>query len=300
VSATARVTLHAPAKVNLHLAVGGRRPDGYHDVVTVLQALDLADTVVVSRSKGDPRVICQPSVGVEPRDNLASSALRAVSDRLGIRPAYDVEITKRIPAGAGLGGGSSDAAAVIAGVALLEGASADDPLLVNAAALVGADVPFFLVGGTALLTGRGDVVARRLPTPCLDLVLVRPAVSLPTAAAYAAFDRLLSPPPRSADDLIALLTEDPPPAAEEVAGLLYNNMSEASAGLVPEVGEALAWLRGRAEVLGECMAGSGSTVFGVCADREQAEAVAEDARGKGWWSAAATTVGNGVTASEGT
>jgi 4-diphosphocytidyl-2-C-methyl-D-erythritol kinase len=298
VSASARVTLNAPAKVNLHLAVGGRRPDGYHDVVTVLQALDLADTVVVRRSAGVPSIICEPSVGVDPRDNLASSAMRAVSDQLGIDPAYDVEITKRIPAGAGLGGGSSDAAAVIAGVAMLEGVAAADPRLTRAAQRVGSDVPFFLVGGTALLTGRGDVISRRLHTPKLDVALVQPAVSLPTAAAYAAFDRLLSPSPRPADDLIALLAEDSEPATEDVAELLYNNMSEASAGLVPEVGEALAWLRGRSEVLGACMAGSGSTVFGVCADRGQAEAVAAAAHGKGWWSVAATSVGNGVTAIE--
>lgn len=284
------IMLHAPAKVNLHLAVGGRRPDGYHEVTTVLQALELHDEVVIEAA-ASLEVACSPDLGIAAHTNLAAVAARALAEELGRAPEVRIGLLKRIPAGAGLGGGSSDAAAVLVGLGVLWGLSAADPLLTTIAGRVGADVPFFLGGGTALYAGRGDVPVRRLPTPALAITLVNPRVPVSTAATYAAFDRLLTPAPVTAGPMLeALECGD----AEAVASALYDNLTEATVGLAPEVGDALAWVRAADAVRGAAMCGSGSSVFAICDDAASAEAVAEAALSHGWWAAATRTISRGV------
>jgi 4-diphosphocytidyl-2-C-methyl-D-erythritol kinase len=157
---TMALELIAPAKLNLTLEVTGRRPDGYHDIVSVMQTIDLADCV---RLKEAPLLQIkvlgerQSSVPVEEPRNLAVRAAQAVAKAAGIvDPGVLIELEKNIPAGMGLGGGSSDAAAVIRGLCRLWQLDLSPAVLNEVAASIGSDVPFFLHGGTALVTGRGD------------------------------------------------------------------------------------------------------------------------------------------------
>lgn len=288
VAMSSEILVEAPAKVNLHLGVGSLRPDGYHDVETVLQTIDLADRLTL-RSSRVFHLSCRPDVGVLARDNLVWRAAMLFAQRVGREPLVKVELAKAIPTGAGLGGGSSDAAAVIAALAAFWGVDQTD-VLSDVASAIGADVPFFLGGGTALFSGRGDVFVRPISAPPLDLVVVKPSESVSTAAAYAAYDRA-PVAPVSPDVLIAACEAGSP---ERLAAALSNNMERAAIGLVPEVAETLAWVRDAQGVLGGSVAGSGSAVFGVCVDHSAAEQVAREARLRGWWSAATMSRGDGV------
>ncbi len=284
------LTVTAPAKVNLYLEVGGVRPDGYHDVVTVLQTLALHDTLTFAPSDG-LEVVCTPDLGMPAEENLVHRAALALAHGVARPPHVRIEVDKAIPSGAGLGGGSSDAAAALVGLAALWGIAADAPVLARVAAALGADVPFFFTGGTALFTGRGDVRVARYPTPELDITLVKPAPSLPTAAAYVAFD-LLGPPPAGDPEAMRAACESNDP--RRVAAALHNNFTDVSAGLVSEIADALAWSAAAEGVLGVAMAGSGSATFAVCADAGGAETVADAARRQGWWAVATRTTGSGA------
>jgi 4-diphosphocytidyl-2-C-methyl-D-erythritol kinase len=291
-----RTVVRAPAKVNLYLAVGALRADGYHDVDTVLQAVSLADEVVLERAT-DLSVTTEPELGLPAEENLAYRAAKTLGEATGRDPEVAIRIAKRIPAQAGLGGASTDAAAVLLGLAHRWRLGPDVlPLLIEVAATLGADVPFFLGTGTALLTGRGDVLSRSLPTPALHLAIVRPPVPVPTGAAYAAFDRAPAANPPGPDAMVSACEAGD---AASVAAALFNNMTVASTGLVPEVADALAFLQDAAGVLGTAMAGSGSAVFAVCDSDDAAEHVAAGASRRGLWGAAVTTVDTGVTVTEG-
>jgi 4-diphosphocytidyl-2-C-methyl-D-erythritol kinase len=285
-----QLRLIAPAKVNLYLAVGGVRPDGYHDVLTVMQALELHDTVELSPAEA-LSVACEPDPGVPAEENLAWRAAEALGAALGREPAFRIVVGKRIPAGAGLGGGSADAAAVLAGIARFWGVPREDRRLLSVAASLGADVPFFLEGGCALLDGRGDRLVRRLRVPRLRLALVNPLVPVPTAAAYAAFDAAPQPAPPGPGAMLSALDSGDPGL---VAAALYDNLTPAATALVPEVADALALVEAAPGVLGACMAGSGSTVFGVFRDPAGAARTVAAARERGWWAEVSATRDGGA------
>jgi 4-diphosphocytidyl-2-C-methyl-D-erythritol kinase len=283
------ITLAAPAKVNLLLDVGGRRADGYHDVTTVLVALELHDDVTVAEASA-LTLACEPDLGLPPQENLAWRAAEAVARALDREPALALRVTKRIPARAGLGGGSADAAAVIAGACRLWGVDPALPAVTEAARSLGADVPFLIAGGAALYGGRGDELIETLPTPELHIVLVNPGVDVPTPAAYAAFDRMLAPPALDPAPLTAALRAGDAAAA---AAALANDLTDASAGYAPAIRDALGLVRSAPGVLGAQMAGSGATVFGICEDATAARAAAEQAAARDWWAVATRSIEHG-------
>ncbi|MGE0133848.1 MAG: 4-(cytidine 5'-diphospho)-2-C-methyl-D-erythritol kinase [Dehalococcoidia bacterium] len=182
--------LLAPAKINLALEVTGRRADGYHDIDTVMTTIDLADAVRLSPAPALEVILSGPeAAGIDPDDDLAGRAARALADAAGREPAVRIEVTKRIPSPAGLGGGSSDAAAVLRGLNALWGLDWPLERLAEVAATVGSDVPFFLHCGAARCTGRGEVVQPlRDLKPLRLLVLVPPVGALQnkTARRYGA------------------------------------------------------------------------------------------------------------------
>lgn len=273
-------SLTAPAKLTLYLAVGAIRPDGYHALTAVFCALQDGDVVHVEAASS-LSVACEPAVDVSEAENLAWRAAVAMGEAFGRSPDFAIRIEKRIPAGGGLGGGSGDAAAVIAAIASAWGVDRDDPRLETVARSIGADVAFPLLGGCAVYTGRGDVLKRPLPVPPIHLAIVSAGEPVSTAAAYAAFDgqrRLAAPGPRAVTD--ALVFRDP----AALGAALFNNMSEAACGLAPSVAEALRFVESAEGCLGATVAGSGSSVFGVFAEAEAAEAVAQAAAERGWWS----------------
>ena len=164
------------------------------------------------------------------------------------------------------------------------------PVVLRVARTLGADVPFFLIGGAALMTGRGDVLEAALPAARSQIVLVKPQASVPTAAAYAAFDQAPAAAPGPAGVVSALSGGDSLALAEA----LSNNLTSASATLVPEVIDALAWLGEQPGVLGAAMAGSGSATFALCENAASARSIAEAARARGWWAVATETSPSGV------
>jgi len=276
-------TLSAPAKLNLYLAVGARRADGYHDVTTVLVALDLGDDVTVEPAS-TLSLSCEPDVGVPVERNLAWRAARAMGEAFD-RPAdFAIRIAKRVPAGAGLGGGSADAAAVIAAMAAEWGVPRTDPRLEGVASALGADVSFPLRGGCALYEGRGEVLSRRLALPRVHFAIACGPEPVPTAAAYLRFDRVdreATPGPARVEAAVA--SGDP----GALGAALHNNMTPAALGLVPAIAETLACMAAADGCLGSALCGSGSAVFGVFAGPAEAGAASAQARERGLWAAVA-------------
>ncbi len=288
-----RIELLAPAKINLFLAVGDRRPDGYHDVVTVLQALDERVADVVELEVADAlSVLCEPEIGVPAEQNLVFRALIGLAEMAGRAPGLSAVVHKRVPAGGGLGGASSNAAAAIVGGCRLWGLDETAPEVDALAASLGADVPFFIGGGTALFSGRGDVLVRRMSTPALELVIINPGVPVSTPSAYAAFDRLLSATPPDVSRVLAAVESGDTPA---IADALFNNLAEAACHLAPEVHEALRFTARSDGVLGALVSGSGSSVFGLCESAVAAERVAREADARdGWWARATAASPGGI------
>lgn len=284
------VVAEAPAKVNLYLNVGEQRPDGYHQVDTVLHTLALHDTVTIRRADG-LTVTCDPDVGVPPEQNLAYRAAAALAAATGRSADVEISIEKRIPHGAGLAGGSSDAAATLVGLAALWEIEPADPVLGDIAAVLGADVPYLLTGGAAVYAGRGDELVTALSTVVADVVLVKPLEVVSTGAAYVAFDLLVQPTAPDVGVMARAVRDSDTPA---VASALHNNMTEASLTLAPVIGEALAWVQSFDDVLGAAMAGSGSAVFAFCAGTGTAQRIAHEAQARGWWATATTTTARGA------
>ncbi|MCX6361528.1 MAG: 4-(cytidine 5'-diphospho)-2-C-methyl-D-erythritol kinase [Armatimonadetes bacterium] len=264
------IRIHAFAKVNYTLDVLSPRPDGYHNLATVMQSISLSDTLEAERTRAGITLTCD-APGV-PRDdrNLAVAAVRALLAHHGRSEGIALRLRKRIPAEAGLGGGSSDAAAALrAADALLElQTPAGD--LARVAAGIGSDVPFFLTGGAAAVRGRGEQVQPLPDGPEFHFVIVKPPVGVSTRKAYAALDAM--PERRSARGTRrmeeALAKGDP----AEVARRMTNDFEEAVFAQSPEVAAAYdSLLMGRASRALLC--GSGACVLGVAASAEDSEAI---------------------------
>lgn len=258
--------LLAPAKINLCLFLGSRRDDGLHGLLSLFEPIGLADVLEVSPADAD-EVVCP---GVE-GDNLADSALAALR-RLGWgAPRVRVEIEKRIPVAAGLGGGSADAAAV------LRMAAADMPPLAEAALALGADVPSQLDPGLSLVGGAGELV-ERLPDPePHGIVLLPGGGGLSTAAVFAEADRLgLGRDERDLAGLRLGLRAATATGASplDYTDLLHNDLEAAAVSLRPDIEDALDALRG-AGAARALMSGSGPTAFGLFDGLAAAERAAE-------------------------
>jgi len=277
--------MRAPAKVNLYLDVGTVRPDGYHQVVTVLQSLSLHDTLTFSTADS-LEVICRPDLGITPESNLVHKAAVMLSETVGVQPKVRIEIDKCIPHGAGLGGGSSDAATALLGLARLWEIDSANPVLLGVSKALGSDVPFFLEGGTALFGGRGEELEISLPTPRLDVALVKPAASISTASAYRALQNF-GPSPGS--DLGTLIGACERNNAQEVAAAIHNTFTPVVTELCEEAREVLSFCADQVGVHGCAVSGSGSAIFAVCADGQAARLVAQNAQNRGWWSRATVT-----------
>ncbi len=290
----------APAKVNLYLAIGDRRPDGYHSARTVLHAINIHDTLYIRRKtpasadfgSGVPAVAMVACGDVEApaidgADNLAAKAVMALAEAVGDRDCptdVDLRIEKSIPFQAGLGGASADAAAALLGAARLWGLEASDERIEATARTLGADVPFFLHGGCAYLDGVGDRFVRALSPMKRPLVLVKPAGGVSTAEAYGAFDADPSPVPEA----VAARAQDAQ-LAQDVP--LFNNLASAAEGLMPELREVGQWLARQPGVEDRLLCGSGSCTFALCESFGAACAAVAEARRRGWW-ARATSFGS--------
>lgn len=263
-----RVVLEARAKVNLTLDIAGRRADGYHELDTVMQSVTLCDEVSLRKAAGASIAVSCDAPGLpQGQDNIAHRAASAYFTAAGL-PASGVTIGihKRIPSQAGLGGGSADAAAVLAGLALLFPAGLSRDALLRAAARVGADVPFCLTGGTLRARGVGERLSAVPALPACTVLVAKPEVGVSTAEAYVAFDRLGQGTAARTPALCAALRGG---GLAAVGAALGNAFVDALA--LPEVAALCAALRAGGAV-GVCMSGSGSAVYGLFDDEAAARA----------------------------
>lgn len=304
----------APAKVNLFLAVGGKRPDGRHEVTTVLHALALHDTLYLhgasladpiepgeelpaSVALGGPAGNLRVSIDVADKgasmelalpaeQNVVFAALDAYSRLIGLDEPYGVAIRleKAVPHQAGLGGGSSDAAAALLAFARVLGRPADDPAILEAAQDAGSDVAFFLQGGCALMDGAGERLVRALQPQKRPILLVKPPVGVSTASAYQAFDEK---GPAADPALVEVAAQAE--AAAEVP--LYNNLAPAAQAVQPALAEVAHWLEEQKAAEEVILCGSGSCHGAFTASFDDALALAAEAGKRGWWARATTLSG---------
>jgi 4-diphosphocytidyl-2-C-methyl-D-erythritol kinase len=270
------LTLRVPCKVNLYLEVVGRRPDGYHDIRTVMQAVSLFDRLMLAeRADGRIELACSEPGVPAGEENLVVRAARMLQQRSGICPGADIGLRKAIPVGGGLGGGSADAALTLLGLDRLWRLGTSREELVQMAAALGSDVAFFLQGGTALCEGRGERVR---PVPCggeFDYVLVTPRCSVSTRAVYRALaGGLTSRPDASTKVLEAVARGD----SRLLGRNLRNDLQGASLSLHGQLGEAwekLEEFRRAGEADGFLLSGSGAGFLGVVRGRAAAVRAAE-------------------------
>ena len=276
------------ATISVVLEILGRRDDGFHEIMTVMQTVDLADELRVFPAADGPCRVTGMAVPLE--GNLCARALAAYREAFPGVAEYHWTLHKRIPAGAGLGGGSSDAAGMLVALHRLcgRGEAAD---LHAIAADLGSDVPFFLHGGTALAGGRGERLEPVTPLHDSWLVLARPDFGVNTATAY----KMLKPHDFSDGSHVAALVHNLRRgcALHETAPALYNTFARPVEQRWPAI-------RGICETLamlgagGTLLSGSGSAVFGVFVDEQTARMAAARMTGDGLWAAAVSTVPCGV------
>ncbi len=258
-----RIALRANAKLNLTLGIRGLRPDGFHELESVMQSVDLCDRVEL-RLASEPgvRLRCSEKA-LETPENLAARAAALFFTQAGLAAGAEIALAKNIPAAAGLAGGSADAAAVLAGLNLLCGAPFAPEKLAELGALLGADVPFCLRGGTLLARGKGERLEAAPALPPCRVLLCRRGEKSSTGALYKSYDE--SPAPAQ-PDTAALLAALRAGALPEIAPLCGN----AFAPLVPQSARLREELLA-AGALGACLSGSGPTVFGLFAQTAPVE-----------------------------
>ena len=264
--------MRAPAKVNLYLQVLRRRPDGYHEIQTVMQTVSLCDEISF-QTRDDGRILLHCS---EPElsagdDNLVVRAAKALKESCGVEVGVEAHLTKRIPIGAGLGGGSSDCAAALLALRRLWRLEMDDVELGKVAAQLGSDVPFFLRWGTALCRGRGEKVA---PVRCactLYYTLVMPGFGVATSSVYAAVRKPLTKDTAGIKKVLAALKDGD---VDKVGRSLRNDLQPPALALYESLGGLLRELAPLYKAAGGCgvlLCGSGSSYFLLHRTEREAE-----------------------------
>ncbi|MFZ5592239.1 MAG: 4-(cytidine 5'-diphospho)-2-C-methyl-D-erythritol kinase [Bacillota bacterium] len=275
----------ARAKINLGLAVLGRRADGFHAVDMVMQTISTGDLLTIEPAETISVDVSRPDLPGGP-ENLAYRAAALLQKVSGFRQGARIYIEKRIPLAAGLAGGSADAAAVLKGLNQLWGLGLSPGELMELGSALGSDVPFCLVGGTARARGRGELIEPLPPLAGRGVVLVKPAFGVSTPRVYHFYDQLPPRPPAEIEPLVVALEQEDWPG---LCAALVNDLERATLALHPEIAvikEAML----RAGAPGVLMSGSGPTVFGLCADRDAARRVAEKLDLPGCWVDVAVTV----------
>jgi len=267
-----KVRLRAYAKVNFALDVIGLRADGYHDIATVMQSISLSDEVEIERIAEGFEFTFEPE-GAEigpPERNTAYVAWKSLQRSTGDALPASVRLRKWIPVGAGLGGGSADAAALLVGLNELFdlGLRADE--LREVGARVGADVPFCISGGTALGEGVGEILTPLPGPPAQHLVLAKPHRSADTGEIYRAHDAAGTESARCVEPVVSALQSR---SLRDLAASVGNDLTSVTSDLVPEVAALERELLAR-EALGATMSGSGTAVYGIFDDEGVAERVA--------------------------
>ena len=276
------VAVAAPAKVNLYLHVVGRRSDGYHLLDTLLVFTELGDAIVVEPAAkltletDGPFVARLPE---NPEDNLVMKAARTLAEAAHIRPRARIRLTKNLPVSAGLGSGSSDAAATLKALCRLWEISAEEIDLPALALTLGSDIPACLLAHPLFVGGIGEELTPAPRMPPVDVLLVNPGVQLATPSVFGARRGGFNPDARFSES---------PGDVRELAELLKerdNDLTEAATRLLPVVREMIEAIEAMPGCRLARMSGSGATCFGLFDDAETAERAKEQLAGRDWWCA---------------
>jgi 4-diphosphocytidyl-2-C-methyl-D-erythritol kinase len=269
------VVVWAPAKVNLYLEVLAKRADGYHEIATLMVAVSLYDTLEFKEeATREIRLACNHPDLSTGSENLVVRAAQLLRERTGCRRGAQIRLAKQIPLAAGLAGGSTDAAATLAGLNRLWQLGLAQPDLAQLGAVLGSDVAFFFATPAAWCTGRGEQVAPVTLAEALWFVLVCPSVGLSTAEVY----RNVTPPkePQTGTEILQAVQEGD---VEAIGRRLHNRLQPVALQLCP----ALAGLEARLASLrpaGHALSGSGSSFFALCRDPREARRVAQGLRSR--------------------
>ncbi|MCL1846297.1 MAG: 4-(cytidine 5'-diphospho)-2-C-methyl-D-erythritol kinase [Defluviitaleaceae bacterium] len=271
------VKLQAFAKINLFLDVVAKRSDGYHDIFSVMQSVSLSDEIELRRVGGSRKVrlVCdEPTLPTDGR-NLVVKAADALIRECGIFEGIDIFLTKRIPSGAGLAGGSSDCAATLLGINELFNLNISLRRLLEIGKSLGADVPFCLTGGTAITEGIGEKITPIRPCPPCCIVVATPEIHISTPEIFSRLDAgNFNNVPAREKFLFALNEKNNSKKnISQIANSLYNVFTPITAALYPEIFDLIAQLKGLGAEGAE-MSGTGSAVFAVFADKNAAESAA--------------------------
>jgi 4-diphosphocytidyl-2-C-methyl-D-erythritol kinase len=276
------INVRSYAKINWTLDVLFKRADTYHELRTIYQTISLHDHLRISETDGPIEIVCDdPRVPVD-ESNLAYKAAVRLKQATGARGGARIDIEKRIPVAAGLGGGSSNAAACLLALRRMWAADIDERSFLTVATSLGSDVPFFLVGGTALGVGRGEEVYPIEEARCTDLLLVNPGIAVATAEIYGRLTR-----PREAR--IIPFTLFAAKAIRELPLAASNDLEEVVLAAHPEIADVKQRLSG----LGArraLVSGSGATVFAVFENEEARHRAEAEMRAAGYWADGSRTI----------
>jgi 4-diphosphocytidyl-2-C-methyl-D-erythritol kinase len=268
------MTVFSPCKINIFLNILEKRPDGFHELETVMLPLDFGDSITLHLRKTGRTLECDnPNLPVD-ETNLALKAAGLLARRFQVDHGVKIVLQKRTPLAAGLGGGSSNAAAVLTGLNQLWKLNASETVLGELAASMGSDINFFLQHGAAICRGRGEQIER---VPCklsATILLVNPGFGISTKWAYenwAKYSAKLTAKPANASVLLRSLAADD---LEGVARELYNSLEAPSVGKFPVLQMIKETMRNNGAA-GALMSGSGATLFGLFAESKQAETAAQ-------------------------
>ncbi len=265
------LTLYAPAKINWFLEVTGKRPDGYHELVTVMQAVSLFDRLDF-QVKNEPGIelSCNIDLG-PPEKNLVYRAADLLRQRHAPACGARIHLEKLIPHGAGLGGGSSDAATAMVGLNRLWKLNLPQEAIEKLVSEVGSDCAFFVRGGVALCTGRGEIIEHKPPIPEIDLVILYPNVVLPTPDVYRDLSRHLDYQPRTC---YFFHVKPELHSANSLPNVIFNRLEEAALRVSAGLREVWQQTAQEAGVTARFVSGSGSAIAFVMHDRSAAHALA--------------------------
>jgi 4-diphosphocytidyl-2-C-methyl-D-erythritol kinase len=265
------------AKINLALSVLGRRPDGYHDIQTLFQTIDLCDELEF-RPSSQLELHCENLPGVGNEDNLVWKAAGLLASASAEKHGASILLKKRIPAGAGVGGGSSNAAAALLGLIRFWDLRIPDNTLFSIAKSLGSDVPFFLTGGTALGSGKGELISPLPDSPSQHLVVIFPGIHVSTAEAYRSLNLGLT---SSLEDLRIQPLIGQVQAGTSLLTGLFNDFEASILAAYPPIREAKRFLQ-ELGATATLLSGSGSSVFGFFSDEESAFAVSRSVPRETW------------------
>jgi 4-diphosphocytidyl-2-C-methyl-D-erythritol kinase len=283
---SASLQINSYAKINWTLDVLFKREDGYHELRTIYQTVSLHDKLRFSETSGAIKIHCDDSRVPCDGTNLAHKAAMALREATNTSKGVRIEIEKRIPVAAGLGGGSSNAAVTILALIKLWQIEIDESALIRIAASLGSDVPFFLIGGTALGVGRGEEVYPIEEARCDDLLLVNPGFAVPTREAYEKLSRLTMPEAASIIPFSLMAVK----GIRELPLAARNDLEEPVLAAYPEIAEVKRRLLSL-DATHALMSGSGATVFGVFDNSQVAGQALSEMRASGYWAECVRTVG---------